>query len=245
MTRPKVVVFASGTKTGGGSGFEKLVEASRTGILEADIVAVVSQYLHGGVHERAVRLGIRFVLFPQGSNQLPDPYNQIARAFCADFCLLSGWTLLVRNADPRTWINVHPARLPAHGGKGWYGITVHKRVLAASRRGDIRTTAVTMHFVTPKYDDDRAVFFEQEVAIEEDDDPYTLAARVNAVEHRFQAAVSNLIVTGQIIWDGVNPGSLTVPEGYLVRRPVALADDERLIFPPVIRKGDLFYVTSR
>ena len=52
MDRPKIVVFASGTKDNGGSGFENLVEASRTGILDAEIVAVVSNHERGGVREQ-------------------------------------------------------------------------------------------------------------------------------------------------------------------------------------------------
>ncbi|MBI4086375.1 hypothetical protein HY416_00115 [Candidatus Kaiserbacteria bacterium] len=245
MTRPRAVVFASGRKRGGGSGFKKLVEASREDILEADIVAVVSQHQNGGVHERAVLLNIPFILFPRGSHQLPDPYNQIARACHADFCFLSGWTLYVYGIDPRKWINIHPARLPIHGGQGWHGIAVHERVLAAFRSGDVRTTAVSMHFVTPKYDDGEAVFFEQEVEIKEDDDPHTLAARVNEVEHRFQARVSDLVVRGEVGWDGADPRSIRTPAGYIRKRPVTFVDDERLVFPSVVRKGVLFYVTHR
>ena len=64
MSRPKLFIFASGTATGGGSGFEKLVTASRNGVLDADIVGVVSNHEHGGVRERAERLGVPFFYFP-------------------------------------------------------------------------------------------------------------------------------------------------------------------------------------
>src|SRR3989344_4027077 len=85
MSKPKLIVFASGTKDGsssttplgfsktdyrqenlggGGSGFENLVNATKTGELDADIVGVVSNHEHGGVRERADRLGIPFTYFP-------------------------------------------------------------------------------------------------------------------------------------------------------------------------------------
>ena len=61
--KPKLIIFASGRKEGGGSGFENLVEAAKAGTLDAEIVALVSNHEHGGVRERAERLGIPFVHF--------------------------------------------------------------------------------------------------------------------------------------------------------------------------------------
>jgi folate-dependent phosphoribosylglycinamide formyltransferase PurN len=57
----RIVVLASGTRTGGGSGFEWLVEATLTGVIpNAEVVAVVSNHLDGGVAAKAARLGINF-----------------------------------------------------------------------------------------------------------------------------------------------------------------------------------------
>ena len=66
----KIVIFASGTKDGGGSGFENMVNAIRSSILNAEILAVVSNHKNGGVRERADRLGIHFVHFP--ARKLPE-----------------------------------------------------------------------------------------------------------------------------------------------------------------------------
>ena len=59
--KKKIIIFASGTKDGGGSGFENLVNAAGNGILNAEILAVVSNHENGGVRERADRLGIKFI----------------------------------------------------------------------------------------------------------------------------------------------------------------------------------------
>jgi folate-dependent phosphoribosylglycinamide formyltransferase PurN len=72
--RPRLLIFASGTDTDGGSGFENLVAASRDGRLTADIVGVVSNHEHGGVSKRAKRLGIPFFFFPD-----PTRRTSIAR----------------------------------------------------------------------------------------------------------------------------------------------------------------------
>lgn len=57
MRKPRLLVFASGTANGGGSGFEKLVEAQQRGDLAAEIVRIISNDDWGGVAEKAMRLG--------------------------------------------------------------------------------------------------------------------------------------------------------------------------------------------
>ena len=63
----RVLVLASGDKTGGGSGFQELVEFSRTTppVLDANIVAVVSNHEDGGVFKRARALGVEFICWPR------------------------------------------------------------------------------------------------------------------------------------------------------------------------------------
>jgi folate-dependent phosphoribosylglycinamide formyltransferase PurN len=58
--KPYVLVFASGTKTGGGTGFETLVRAARTTppILDAWISGVITNHADGGVWQKAQALGI-------------------------------------------------------------------------------------------------------------------------------------------------------------------------------------------
>eukprot|EP00923_Selenidium_pygospionis_P057309 GHVN01100139.1.p2 GENE.GHVN01100139.1~~GHVN01100139.1.p2 ORF type:complete len:294 (+),score=101.82 GHVN01100139.1:131-1012(+) len=81
--RPAIIVFASGTATAGGSGFEELVVRSRLGRaaesasegLRGDVVAVVSNHEQGGVAQRAQRLGVRFIHFPPPHS--PERYEEI------------------------------------------------------------------------------------------------------------------------------------------------------------------------
>ena len=215
VDKPRLLVFASGTKEGGGSGFDVLAEHWFQGELEADIVGVVSNHPHGGVKERADRLGVPFIFFRGPSTEAN--YAIIARETRANFVALSGWLKLVRGLDPRTTFNIHPGPLPRFGGPGMYGHHVHEAVMAAYRQGDVTSSAVSMHFVTERYDEG-PVFFRCPVLILPDDTPDTLAARVNDIEHRLQWWATNHVVSGRIRWDGVNPGSLVVPQGttYLV-----------------------------
>ena len=221
MTRPKILVFASGSPTGGGSGFEKLVLASRDGSLAADIVGVVSNNYHGGVCSRATKLGIPFIHLPKPWTA--DAYQRIAEASEADFFALSGWLKLVAGLDlatpfnPRTVFNIHPGPLPDFGGPGMHGHHVHEAVMAAYGRGEVSRSAVSMHFVTEAYDRG-PVFFRYHVPIREDDTAETLGERVNRKEHFWQPHITNLVASGRIYWDGIDPASLTVPDGYSIDR---------------------------
>ncbi len=223
MSRPKILVLASGTAEGGGSGFENLVKASRGGVLEAEIVAVVSNYQSGGVRMRANKLGIPFIHFPAPWDA--TSYQNLAQESGAEFFASSGWLKLITGLDPntnfnsQTVFNIHPAPLPQFGGRGFFGQHVHERVLAAFRERQISHSAVCMHFVTGEYDLG-PIFFHCPVEIKEDDTPSTLQARVNRIEHIYQPAVTNMVVNGSIKWDGVNPQSLALPRDYSISREI-------------------------
>jgi len=194
---PNILVFASGTRTGGGSGFEVLVRASRTTppILEAHICGVVTNHREGGVWRRAQALGIPAAYWP-GPYEA-EGYQSYVRQFQADYVMLSGWLKLVAGLDPARTINIHPGPLPRFGGANMYGRAVHEAVLAAYRRGEISHSAVTMHFVDERYDQG-PIFFALPVPLEPDDTPETLAARVNRAEHEWQPRVLNFVVHGQV-----------------------------------------------
>lgn len=209
--KPKLIIFASGTKTGGGSGFENLVQATKTGILDADIVAVISNHANGGVKEKADRLGIKFVHFPKPWTA--ENYQKIVKDNGVEWIALSGWLKLVKGLDPAKTINIHPGPLPEYGGSGMYGHYVHEKVFADFKAGKIKNSAVTMHFVTEEYDEG-PIFFQLPVPILANDTPETLAKRVNEKEHEYQPKLTNLVVHEKIKWDGKNKNSLIVPEGY-------------------------------
>ena len=198
---PKLLIFASGTKEGGGSGFENLVQATQNGTLHADSVGVVSHHEHGGVWKHAKRLSIRFFYFPEPWTA--NAYQKIRTESGADFCALSGWMKPVAGLDPKTTFNIHPAPLPRFGGKGMYGLRLHKAVLDAYRNGEITHSAVTMHFVADEYDAG-PTFFSTPVPIEPDDTPETLQARVKEMEHRVQPVVTDRVLRGELTWDRAN-----------------------------------------
>ncbi|MFL5495364.1 MAG: formyltransferase family protein, partial [Gemmatimonadales bacterium] len=81
-------------------------------------------------------------------------------------------------------LNIHPALLPAFGGKGMYGHRVHEAVLASGAR----ESGATVHLVDEAYDRG-PVLGQARVPVLPDDTPDRLAARVLEVEHRLLPAV--------------------------------------------------------
>jgi phosphoribosylglycinamide formyltransferase-1 len=209
MEKPKLIIFASGTKDGGGSGFENLVRATQTGVLDADIVAVVSNHEHGGVREKADRLGIPFVHFKKPWDA--ERYQQIVRDAGAEWVALSGWLKLVEGLDPTRTFNIHPALLSQLGGRfggaGMYGHYVHEAIKEALDNGEISESGLSMHFVTDEYDRG-PVFFEHKVPLQKGMSADEISALVNKAEHEWQPRITNMVIHGEISWDGKNPDTL-------------------------------------
>ncbi len=204
----KLLIFASGTKDGGGSGFGSLIKAARDGMLQAEIVGVVSNHENGGVRKIANENSVPFEHFEGQFTRAG--YRKILKKYNPDFVALSGWLKLVLGLDPKTTINIHPGPLPEFGGAGMYGIHVQEAVLESYRRGETKEAGLTMHFVTEIYDEG-PVIFRCAVPIMPGDSPKSLAKRVNEAEHKWQPIITNRVVTGEIAWDGKNPKSL---KGY-------------------------------
>ncbi len=190
----KVLVFASGDRTGGGSGFQELVEFTRTipPVLDAEVVGVVSNHPEGGVYKKAQSLQIPFEYW-SGPFEA-EGYRSLVKKYQADYVMCSGWLKFVRGLDPAKTVNIHPGPLPQFGGPGMYGHHVHEAVIAAFRRGEITQSAVTMHFVDETAYDHGPIFFQMPVLIRPEDDAVTLAQRVNEKERAWQSHIFNLVV---------------------------------------------------
>lgn len=193
-----VLVFASGDDKGGGSGFQELVEFSRTHppVLDAQIIGAISNHPHGGVRKRAEALQIPFECWPGPYDG--KGYRAFVEKYEADFVMCSGWLKFVRGLDPAKTINIHPGPLPRFGGAGMYGHYVHEAVMAAYHRGEITQSAVTMHFVDETAYDHGPIIFQMPILIRPDDDAESLAKRVNEKERAWQSHILNLVVHGHI-----------------------------------------------
>ncbi len=98
---------------------------------------------------------------------------------------------LVR-AYPNRIVNIHPALLPRHGGKGMYGMRVHQAVQEA---GDPET-GITIHYVNERYDDG-AIIFQASCPVLPTDTPDDIARRVQILEHQHYPKVVEQLIAQQ------------------------------------------------
>lgn len=211
---PGILVFASGTPDGGGSGLRWLIHGSQTGLLQAEITGVVSNHEHGGVRRIADQFKRPFVHLP-GRNPTAEEYRAIRDRFQPDLIAFSGWVVFVRGING---VNIHPGKVPETAGR--HGDGVHKKALELYQQGVITCTAVTMHAILEEDNTDidktrydtGPILFQMPVYIEPTDTAESLGARVNRVEHGWQTWVTNLIVQGVIGWR--SNGSIYAPNWY-------------------------------
>lgn len=170
--------------SGSGRTLDNLLEEIAAGRLPAKVEIVVSS--RGDVRgvEVARRANVPTHVLPRGNACLATWSNAIfnaCRAVEADLVVMAGFLQLVEiPADfAGRVINIHPALLPAFGGKGFHGMHVHRAVL---ERG-CTVSGCTVHLVDNEYDHGR-ILLQRTVPVLPDDTPESLAARVFAEECR-------------------------------------------------------------
>jgi phosphoribosylglycinamide formyltransferase-1 len=175
----RFAVLVSGT----GRHLENLARLAAAEELGGIPALVVSNKAGVAALDRAARAGVEALVI-DADNKLSDAefseavYGAIEARGC-DTVVLAGF--LRKLAIPASWagrvVNIHPALLPAFGGKGFYGERVHRAVI---ERG-CQVSGCTVHLVDDEYDHGR-VLVQRWCPVEADDTPATLAARVFAEE---------------------------------------------------------------
>jgi phosphoribosylglycinamide formyltransferase-1 len=200
----RAAVFASG----GGTNFQALLDHQRPdGSWE--IVLLLSDRAEAGALARAESAGVATAVVASKGLELAAVGQDLLgllEAHAVDFILLAGYLKLVPPAVvagyPRRILNIHPALLPAFGGKGMYGMHVHRAVIDSG----VGESGATVHFVDEQYDRGN-VLAQISVSVEAGDTPEELAARVLKVEHSlYPEAVDHLC---DALADGQDPDPMT------------------------------------
>ncbi|WMV53050.1 hypothetical protein MTR67_046435 [Solanum verrucosum] len=177
LRKKKLAVFVSG----GGSNFRSIYEATLEGTVHGEVAVLVTNKNDCGGAKYAREQGIPVILFPKAKNSSEGLSEEdlvgSLRAYNIDFILLAGYLKLIPTelvqAFPRSIFNIHPSLLPSFGGKGYYGIKVHKAVIASGAR----YSGPTIHYVDEHYDTGR-ILAQGVVPVLANDTAETLAARV-------------------------------------------------------------------
>jgi len=172
----RIAIFASGS----GSNAQKIIEyfsASKDIVVDS----LWSNNENAYALIRAEKLGVETFTFESEefyrSNEILDRLYDHR----IDMIVLAGFLWLVpRNlTELFTVVNIHPALLPKYGGKGMYGMNVHKAVLASKDK----ESGITIHRVNQNYDEGD-ILFQATCPIISGDTPESLAARIHELEHQ-------------------------------------------------------------
>jgi formyltetrahydrofolate-dependent phosphoribosylglycinamide formyltransferase len=170
--------------SGRGSNLEALLRALGPEA-PARVVLVLSNRPDAPALRRAAERGIPGVTLRDPADA--GEWLQSLEHHGVDLIVLAGYLRLVPSDVVARYrgriINIHPALLPAFGGKGMYGRRVHEAVLASG----VRESGATVHLVDEVYDRG-AILGQLRVPVLPGDDADRLAARVLEVEHRLLPA---------------------------------------------------------
>ncbi|KZV16125.1 phosphoribosylglycinamide formyltransferase, chloroplastic [Dorcoceras hygrometricum] len=204
IRKKNLAVFVSG----GGSNFRSIYEASLNGSVQGDIAVLVTNKPECGGAEFAREKGIPVLICPKLKDEKEglsaEDLVVTLRSYSIHFILLAGYLKLIPveliRAFPKSILNIHPSLLPSFGGKGYYGMKVHKAVVASGAR----YSGATIHFVDEQYDTGR-ILAQRVVPVLAFDTPEELAARVLHEEHKLYVEVVSALCEDRIIWrdDGV------------------------------------------
>jgi phosphoribosylglycinamide formyltransferase 1 len=173
----RLAVFASG----GGTNAEEVFKYFKNH-RSIEVVVLLSNNPHAYALQRAKKHGVKTVLFNRDEYVDGSLIHSALHDAGVTHIVLAGFLWLIPQhmlrAFPDRIINIHPALLPRHGGKGMYGMKIHEAVKAA---GDLES-GITIHVVNEKYDEGR-ILFQGKCAITEDQSPEEIAACVLKMEH--------------------------------------------------------------
>ncbi len=178
MSNYKLCLFASGR----GSNAEKIIEYFDASD-QVSIDLIVSNKSKAKVLDLAKRHGIAEYLIANKatfskSNSLIDTLKEkgITHVILAGFLWLIPSNLIA--AYPDKIINIHPALLPKYGGKGMYGMNVHKAVKANNEP----QSGITIHLVNENYDEGKHLS-QVRCEIDDNDSAEDIAKKILALEH--------------------------------------------------------------
>ncbi len=171
-----LVVFASGN----GTTLQSIIDAINEKKLAARISLVVSNNPSAFALERAKKSNIpTYLIKEKDSDKIDDELCKVLSKIDINLIVLAGYLKLIGKnlLSKYTIINTHPALLPKYGGKGMYGINVHRAVIEAKEA----YSGVTLHYVNSEYDRGPTIM-QTRVKVMPNDTPEDLAARVQNAE---------------------------------------------------------------
>ncbi|HEY8423759.1 MAG TPA: phosphoribosylglycinamide formyltransferase [Clostridia bacterium] len=196
--KKRLCVFASGS----GTNMQAVMDEIDKGSINGEIVLLVASASNIGAIERAQKKGIPVRVFSKKDFATPQERDkaivQVLKEFDVDYIILAGYLAILTkeiiSQYPNRIINIHPSLLPKFGGKGMYGINVHKAVIQAKEK----YSGATVHFVDEGADTG-PIILQRRIRVRPDDDEYTLQQKIlTKIEHKLLPYVVKLLCEDRI-----------------------------------------------
>ncbi|MBI4278474.1 MAG: phosphoribosylglycinamide formyltransferase [Armatimonadetes bacterium] len=197
----KVGVLVSGR----GTNLQAIMDACAEGWVGAEVAVVISNNPDAPALDRARARNIPAVAIDHRRFPSREPFEdamlQVLRTHQVDLVCQAGFMRILTGRFVSQYrgriMNIHPALLPAFGGKGMYGEHVHHAVLESGAR----VSGCTIHFVNEAVDGG-PIILQAVVPVLDDDTPDALAARIVREEHRLYPLAIHLFAHGRLVVEG-------------------------------------------
>ena len=189
-----IAIFASGN----GSNAQNIIAYFNGGNI-ASVKLVICNNPNAYVLQRASALGVPATVMDKAALTADNPSELLSLLHnnAIDYIVLAGYLLKIPEALTTAFagriINIHPALLPKFGGKGMYGIHVHRAVVAAGEK----LSGITIHLVDAVYDNGK-ILFQAQCPLSPHDTPEEVAAKVQALEQQHYPAVIEQYIMGKV-----------------------------------------------
>ena len=172
--------------SGKGSDLRAIYKAHNMRLIKSRIRLVISNNSKSGALRFSKKNNIPHYHLSQklftNEKEFIDRFLKLLKSYKIDLIVLAGYMKMLSPVIVRKYrnkiINIHPALLPAFGGKGMYGIHVHEAVIASG----VTETGAVIHYVDEIFDHG-PVILQKKVKVKPGDTPETLRKRVLRVEH--------------------------------------------------------------
>ncbi len=182
LNMKKIVIFASGS----GTNAENIIRHFKNTSI-GNVVAVFTNNPKAYVIERAKNFQIPAEIFSKDELNTSKILQKL-NAIQPDLIVLAGFLLKfpenIIEQFPDKIINVHPALLPKYGGKGMYGMNVHKAIVENKEK----ETGITIHYVNENYDEGN-IIFQKKVTVLITDTPEVVAEKIHELEQKYFPAI--------------------------------------------------------
>jgi len=181
--------------SGRGSNLQSIIEAIRTGSLDATIAVVISNRAAAAGLQRAREAGLETMCLLPKDFESRDSYDEavaaVLRAQSVDLVCLAGFMRLIGapllDAFPNRILNIHPSLLPA-----FPGLDAQEQALEYG----VRVSGATVHLVTAELDGG-PIILQQAVPVDPADTVESLSARILLAEHRLYPTAVGIVLDGE------------------------------------------------